>query len=270
MRFLNFNIRNVYWRYGGGSASFLPESIAIINAMIPTPNIFRQILINNFVSALIAADIWNSLDRLWVMAAVNEQSAQLDWKSPATVGRALLPINAPVFQTDRGYTGNGTTSTISTLYTPSVDGVTYTQDDASFWVWSRTAGAVSIADAGNVTGFRNLIQLQNSGSTIVSRVNTSVGAAVQTGAGITGIGLFGATRRSIADQRNWQNGVQVGATGITVSEGIPAAVQWIGGSNPSSFSGRQFSIGAFGNSLSGKELAFYNAALAYMQGVGAA
>lgn len=243
--------------------SFNAASIAIFNAFTTPPTAARKVLINNLVVALMSAGVWSLLDLLYLTAAADSQAATINWVSPSTF--PLQAVNAPTFTADKGFTGDGTSSRMNTAFTPSTQGVRFTQDSASIWAWSRTS--TTGVHAGNASS-NPLAEVQFTGTTTYTyRINDGTNDAAT---GTTIIGFNGSQRQSATDKRAWHNGAQVGTTAATASTGRPTQAQWICGGATTGFSVAQISCAAWGASLAGTEASFYSAILAYMQGVGAA
>lgn len=242
-----------------------PAAIAIFNSFTTPATTARKNLINQTVVALINAGIWADLDVLYMLAAADSQAARINWKAPGTFTCSLVG-GGPTFQADRGFTGNGSTQALDTGYTPSTQGVKYTQNDASAWAWDLTAAEEDGAsDVGNATAPRLKLAPRGTGSTSLFRINDNTD---QSNPSSSALGFWGAQRRGATDKRTWMNGAQVGTTANTASTGLPAQSQWICGANSSLFSVHQMSAAAWGSSLNGLEAAFYTAVSAYMTGVG--
>src|SRR5215204_6883067 len=101
----------------------------------------RKTLINTMIAGLKTDGVWALLDRLWVLAAENSQSALIDLKGldtgvPSVGSGAVMPV----FVADRGYTFNAQNH-IDTTWVPSTDGVNFTQDSACMFIYDRTSGA---------------------------------------------------------------------------------------------------------------------------------
>jgi hypothetical protein len=105
----------------------------------------RQTIVDALIVGLKSDGVWSKLDRLWLFAAENTQSALID-----LVGLvSATPVSSPTFTPDQGYAGDGTTSYIDTLFIPSTHGVTYTLNSAHFSVWDTespipSAGVASL------------------------------------------------------------------------------------------------------------------------------
>jgi hypothetical protein len=94
---------------------------AIIGAMTVRPSWERSRLIDHTVSDLKAADAWDRLDVLYLMAAHDAQAGRINWKAPATF--QLTPIASPVFTPNVGYSSAGAGSCLSTGYSMANDAI---------------------------------------------------------------------------------------------------------------------------------------------------
>lgn len=247
------------------SNPYSAEAKEIFAAMTTQPTSARKSLIDAAVKSLKSAGVWSQLDCLYMLAAADSQSARLNWINPGTY--TALAVNSPTFAADKGYTGDGSTSRLRTQYTPSVNGVNLTQNNASAWVWVLTNVVASTDDIGSHTAPRLLVESNNASSLLVGDVNSSAAMSASIS---TAIGLSGIQRRASSDRRLWKNGTQQGTTDTTASTAVANQEQWICGGNSTSFSTRQIACAAWGASLSGLESSLYNALLPYMQGIGAA
>lgn len=113
------------------------EALALIDAMSAQPSETRQALIDSTIAALKTADLWDDLDVLYILAAHDAQAARLNWKAPGSY--AATVIGSPTFTADQGYTGDASTGALDTGWTPSTNGVTFTQDAAHVSAWTRTS-----------------------------------------------------------------------------------------------------------------------------------
>jgi hypothetical protein len=124
---------------GGIDAAALAWRAAVIagGGTVSAP---RLLLVGALAVSLKSAGVWTSLDRLWLLAAENTQSALIDIKAVAP----STAVAAPGFTVDRGYQGNGTTAYIDSGFNwqvPSIGANHYVQDSAGFGVWCETLGS---------------------------------------------------------------------------------------------------------------------------------
>jgi hypothetical protein len=233
--------------------------------MSPAPDNARKIVINDLIVSLIADGIWAKLDVLWVLAAHDAQAARLNWKTPASF--ALTAVNSPTFTTDRGYAGNGTTSYLDTGWDPATNGSNYTQNNASFGLWSRTSGQSAVNLMGTGTANVCTIVSRNTSDQSSHRINTAglgVGAA-----SLDGSGFWHAERTASSASAIYKNGA-LEVAGAQTSAALSSSDFNLGRVNTTQFATTQFAAAFMGASFSsGERSAFYTALQTYMTAVGA-
>jgi hypothetical protein len=248
----------------GPAISYDPATTAWVNAVVAaggSVSAGRQAIVNALIVGLKADGLWTKFDRLWVLAAENTFSALIDLVGLVTAS----PVSSPTFTTDRGYTGDGSTSYIDTGFNPlSATSPIYTQDNAHFSHWNltnSTSDQVYSGASNTIAAFEYF-----SGSAFF-RVNDGSG-------GITVADPRGhliATRGSSASRTVYQNGSSIDTTSAS-SVALPGAdyfVLWSGNStgNKSASQSASFSLG--GDLSGGSDAAnFYNRLRTYMTAVG--
>lgn len=127
---------------GGGSSapSYDAAAVAYFAAMAVEPDATRKGLINTLIVDLKADGVWALLDWFCLLAAHDEQAGRLNAWNPA---KALTAVNSPAFTTDRGFTGNATSSYLRTAELPNAAPNLYALNSASFGVWCNLQGATS-------------------------------------------------------------------------------------------------------------------------------
>lgn len=251
---------------GARATTYDADAATLFAAMTTPPTTARKAQINTLILALKAAGVWTLLDVFYVLAAADSQAARLNWKNPAAF--TALAVNSPTFAADRGYTGDGSSSRLRTQFTPSVNGVNYTQNDASAWLWNLTESQDNTGhELGNTTTPRTFTRIRNTSNQAVMAANS--GSTSTTVANSVSLGFFGTQRVSGTTVNVFKNGASLG-TSAPGAAAITATEQWICGANSTGFSARQIALAAWGASLTSKEAAFYSALLTYMQAVGAA
>lgn len=259
---------------GGGAAApaLDADAATLIAAMTTEPDATRQGLIDDLIVGLKTDGVWAELDELWVTAAHAEQAALLGWKR----AHDLTAVNAPTFTTDRGFTGNGTTSYLNTNFVPSTDGVQYTQNDASMGVYSRTNSQLGRNDMGGRTSSnsgRAYFQVRTTGDLFNVDFNNAAFANRPSVANTNSSGFFAGRRTGASATQALKNGAVV-ATGTDSSSSLTNVALLIGGYNdagtPGSFSTRQYAAAFVGAAMSeAQQLALYNRLQTYMTAVGA-
>lgn len=258
----------------GAAVSYDPAAEALFARMSPEPDAARKGVINALIVALKADDVWDDLDVLYVLAAATAADAVLDWKDfgGAAAFNATL-VGAPTFAADRGYTNISTTDYVASAFTPSTNGVAYTQNSAHMAVWSRTSGQAASggADTGGAATYGTNgvgIALRRSATgTTDFRINDSTTSS--TAALGDGSGLFVANRPDASNKQMYRNGAQVGTDFAVASTGL-----WSTGplrANGLNATAREMAAWSVGASLNGtKQAAYYTALNTYMVAVGAA
>lgn len=254
----------------GGYVFTNSEAETYVTAMTEEPDDTRKELIDTYIGALKTAGIFADLDLLYLLAAHDVQAARLNVISPATFTLANVGAG-PGFTQDRGFTGNGSSTALNTQFTPSTDGTNFLQDDSSIWFWSLTSAQGDAADVGNLDAPSALITARDTtgAGNSITRICDGTDLTI-TISGSPGTGFFGITRSLSFRRFLWHDGALI-TFNSEDSTGLPADEQWICGGNGGTpeFSERIISVAAWGASLDTLEEAFYDATLAYLQGVGA-
>lgn len=223
--------------------------------------------INDCVSALINAGVWQRLDALQVYAAHDQQAALLDWVrlSNATA------VNSPTFAVNSNVAGNGTTSYVDTQLTPSTGGLKSSQDDASIGFYVGNA-ATGLARNGAVNNTGVVYTYIDRTASVGVALNRDGSSTTNTSGGNT-IGVKGGSR-SGSSVTAFSNGV-AGTPGTVASNGLLNNPIWVGGLNNNGTISNAHSapIRAFfyGQSMTAAQmLALHNALTAYSQALGLA
>ncbi len=136
-----------------GSPSFfsnhlLPQTeawVAQLPASTPTPTgppsgEFVGYL-NALIASLIIADLWYTLDRMWIHATEQQGHATISIVNPnglnASWPAAIVEVNSPTWAKNVGYTGDGSTTYINTNFNAST-GINYLNNDRSASCYSLT------------------------------------------------------------------------------------------------------------------------------------
>lgn len=159
------------------SPRYLAQAKALFARMTVPPSNARKSLINQTISALLSAGVWQKLDALYVMAAHDAQAARLNWIADQY---NLTAVNSPTFTTDSGYTGNGTNAYLSTGMVASTLNASGKMKQNSLTMGAYVLSEIDVLQA--VVGSTNL---GASALFLVPRYLTNVmrGAAYSSGAG---------------------------------------------------------------------------------------
>lgn len=262
--------------YMGACGAFVESWSAAVVAAGGTVSAGRKTLLNALVQGLIADGIWQKLDRLWILAAENSQSALIDL---VALDQATA-VNSPTFTADRGYAGDGVTSYVDTTFNPLTQGVTYQKDSAHIGVWDLTdrAGSTVVATGiqDSLTTFSSELfpytAIAPGGLTM--RINCGSGN-IDTVANNSSLGFLIAQRNDSSTQQGFYNGTSLGTLGPHTSDGPPSRVFYIGGTNYDNTlalgTTDQIGIASYGGELTTAQASsFYSRLLTYMQAIGAA
>lgn len=248
---------------------------AWFNRMPSTPSRLRRQLVNDYVVAGKDHGWFAKLDVLALIAMALDDPGYTT-ANDAFASRQnlkadqhnLTPFSSPVFMADRGYATDGAASFLNLNFDPSVGGKNYTQNNAAFGFWSRTAAQQAGIDMGPPVGIAALGRARSTTDNVQIRVND--GTSSPAGGNADGVGLFSFVRPSSSLKRAYKNGAQVGAD-IAVTTTALAAGFALGQAGGSNFSARQFAMTYVGGSLSASEIsALYADTNTYLQAVGAA
>ena len=179
--------------------SFDSDAQTIFDAFTTPPSAQRKIDINTCVVSLKSNSLWTKLDGLWMFAAADEQASLINWKNPGTFNATQVePTTAITFNADQGYTGNGSDNYIKTNLTLNTGGLNFTEDSASYGVWSRsTAQAATSLMAANTAGgaWSALIVPRNGSDQALARNNQAAAGGEATASSVTdGSGLLSFSR----------------------------------------------------------------------------
>lgn len=253
--------------------SYSAEAQAIFAAFSTDPGDTRKQLIDDTIAALKTAGIWDSLDYLHVYAAHEAQAAVINWKNPGTFN--ATPVSSPTFTTDRGYTGNGSSSYLNTGYNPST-AANLALNSALFGIWHLTnAASNSKVSGARASSSSNILQMFARSATDSYRFSVNQNSTDASGSVTTSVGLT-ALRRSASNAISvWKNGVSA-TTGTTASSARPNLNIFVGALNDNgsatAFDDRQIAASFAGAALDNTKMAalYTDCLLPYMQAVGAA
>lgn len=259
-----FDARGYYYHYRAGasvaalgSGGFSPFSVAIFEAFTTPPTNARKTAIDDCVKALVAGGVWDKLDVLYMLAAADSQAALVNWVNPGTYDGTL--VNSPTFTADEGFTGNGSSTLITTGFNPtSAPSPKFIQDSASLFARSLALGGDDFY-AGYTTG--STLSLWPS---LIIRMNAASGFS----ASVATAGLHQGVRENATDVKAYRNGAANGTSTEASVAVVNSNTSVLGGNGQ--FSGAQLASYGIGASMSAAEAAALAAAeLAYMQAVGA-
>jgi hypothetical protein len=230
--------------------------------MTVRPTRTRRTLLTSLISSLMTAGVWTKLDGFYVFAAHDVQAAKLNWVGCA---QDVTAVNAPTFQIDRGFTGNGTSAYLDTNTAASLL-ERYKANDATMGVYSRTntAGSNIIEISAGTKAYLNPAVA----GAVAVRANSSAGSIINPSNGGVNTGLFAWSRDSTTAYV-YRAGALLGSAAVAAGA-VDAVNVTFSQYNSTNYSIRQLAAGFFGQGLSDTEHAALHAALlTYLTDVGA-
>jgi hypothetical protein len=239
------------------------------------PSAAQIVYLNNFCKCLKENDIYSYLDIMYIFAIDGDSDmATINFITPASY--QITKVNTPTFTTNQGFDFNGTTQNLNTGFSPLNNGIHFTQNDASAFVFINdnvsVNGTVAFGASDNSDGSTNgiLINGRNASGQSNTRINDNVSLNYSSS---SSIGLWQTKRLGTSGTRKYfyLNGSEV-ANSATVSTTTPTSSIYIGASNGNGaatlYNSREVSFFAAGNSMDGKELKFYNCWNTYKTAIG--
>lgn len=225
----------------------------------------RKEHINTCITRLKSNNLWSGIDVLQLYAVETTQGALINVRQPGTYNGSL--VDAPTFTADRGYTTDGSNDAINTGF---INQGNYTQDSASWSLWSLTSGQLATGSgsgsSGNPFGFLN----PRNASDVIRYCINNIAIVSSSSANTDGTGFYSVVRTASNLTTVYKNGVSFG-TDATASSGEPDTNNYHVGYNiaAASFTARQFACAVLGaGRTAAQELALYNILRAYMTAVG--
>jgi hypothetical protein len=207
----------------------------------PTPTRARQY--NTVFVGLRSAGLLAKLDALYLMAAADSQAARQNLIQNAY---NLTAVNAPTFTADQGYTGDGSSSYLTTGFTPSTAGGKYALNSAhlgAYLLTNVTGDKISIGNANNP--YSNL-RPRFTSDTFNLALNSAGGFTSANGVAPTSVGLTIGSRLSSATGNIFKGGTDFG--GALFSTGITSSVMQLLGVT-GTFSDAKIAVGSIGGGL---------------------
>lgn len=205
-----------------------PATTAWVNQVVTnggTVSGGRQTIVNTFIVCLKTNSLFTTLDRYWLFAGENTQSALTDM-----VNLVSATNSGATFTANQGYAGDGSSTFVNTNYNPSTNGVNYTQNSAVFGgqdQTNRTTGG-NLVVFGAANGAFNIVSdlVPFSGSSNTSAFTNSAGA--DSIAATTARGSFIASRTGASAGEIYLNGSGITPIAST-SSGLPPTAFFVGG-----------------------------------------
>jgi hypothetical protein len=222
----------------------------------------RRDLIHALVAGLKSDGVWTKLDRLWILAAENQQTALVDLKARVTATIA----GAVTFSANNGYTATSPNfNGINTGFNASTAGGNYTQNSAHLAAWCNTNAQSNetIASYGSIgAGAGENIYPRYTDDNAYTRVNDNPDSSGLTNT--NALGDYLGNRDSSTTRQSYKNGASLGSLG-TVNSQAPVNDTFRFATSGT----QQCSAFHCGGSLTGTEVTnLYNRIRTYMTAVG--
>lgn len=185
-----------------------PETQDLLAAFQTAPGRRRAFLIDDLISALQAAGVWERLSALYLTAAHDEQAARVNLKTPGL--HDLTPAGGPAFITHEGYDGDGVDAWLDTGLSASALAGGGPGVAAGVWLTGNPLPGSSQFLLGPVEGEETLsLAVSPSTGNFSARVGTSNLAVL--GAATAATGHFCVSRTDAIHVSGYHNGVLIGA-----------------------------------------------------------
>lgn len=225
-------------------------------------------LVTSAVKAFKRDSLWNLIEALWVPAAQDAASGDVNWKTPGT--HNLTRVNSPSHLAYAGLLSDGSTSYANTGINLG-DGGSHlaTQNSTTLFVATATDSTTGICFGTTIS--RILARNTNLNASV--RVHSSAGAGTNNGEVPTSAGsLVSASRRDASNVYTYHNGTLSSFVGASVSatpDNVPLYLCAIRGvTNPGSFAGQRVSAaGIFAGMTDAQSCAVHAIAWTYLHGV---
>jgi len=213
-----------------------PNAQNIINGMTPEPSETIKDAINAAVVSLVDAGYFDRFDRFGIMQdAAVQQNGLLDWIDTT---KAITLNGAATWVQADGFVGSSTAGAFGdTGFIPSVDGVNYTLNSASFAVYVTQFGTkgtndfIGGASSGAVTPVTD-IYTDSTYTQVKARMNTDSPFTAATSYTIPANGLMVIQREAAGLVKIYADGVNITTTGTNnASTGLPTNSIYLGAGN---------------------------------------
>lgn len=258
-------LRHIYYYSQGGGESYDTDYQAILDRGTTLgyalPSSGQRSLGNALVVALKAAGVWTSLDVFYVFATDGDSDfATINWKSPSTF--QITKAGGLTFTADEGFTGNGSTGYLDSVWDAATNGSNYTQNEAGIFVYCNNNVArngESIFGAMETAGTQTLFNPRNASDQASWSINQT---AANVPASADSTGLWHLKRTASNAIALFRNGSSFSTT-TTASSALSNEDFCILAARESGtvnrFSTKQASCFGIGASLHGKEAALNTA-----------
>lgn len=154
--------------------TFSAEAQQFFDRLVTPPSDTRKTQYATLIDALVTAGIWAKLDVFYVFAAADRATALTNLKQSNYGG---TEVNTVTFAADTGYTGNGSSTGITSGYNPAVvnGAENFKQDDASVFYWSNKNAADQSTHIGYQSQSGIALYLDDFGNLVIGTLNQNTG-----------------------------------------------------------------------------------------------
>jgi hypothetical protein len=256
---------NSFEKFLFSTYNFQTQTLTWLAHLAVRPPFSYALAMDTLISTLVSDGIFAQLDAFWIFAAPTRQAATVNIVNPSTF--SITENNSPSWTASVGYTGNTSSlSYLNTNYSPSINGVNFTQNNNCFGFELSTtiAGntqAPFLVVSGDATGNANEFQINTISSvySVVDNWNAISGSS--THAYTTTKGFLSSVRTASTTLSLYLNGTSIASLSQTTT-GVPSGnflfLGLTGGTNPLNFSAQTMTC-AFIGSGSINQSNFYNA-----------
>lgn len=247
--------------HGHAAGGYSAQTQQFFDRLITLPSAWRQALYSNLIDALVAGGVWSNLDVLMVMAAEASGTAVTNLVSSSFTPTLVTTAGIPVFTVDRGYTGAGVNSCISSNYNAATAGGFYAQNSAMICCWNLTSAAHANPLWRTIANLNIECWPRYTGDLFLSMLNSSATENSITNSDASGLCL---TNRTASNAYTAERNNAILATYSTASV-APENGNLFFVMGP--FQGAAYAIGA--SLTTGQKTTLYNALQTYLHAVGA-
>ena len=214
-QYLMYNGKYLQWNNQYVVANLFNNNYqAVYDAYDTKPDAADAIVDNTMVAGLVSDGVWAKLDGFWVFANhITGADSLRDWKTPANTATAY---NSPAFGQWQGWTGNASNAYIDLNWIPSVNGVNYQPNSASFGFYSRADWNAGYYH-GIISDTKQTYIIPRSSGNTSSKIN---GNSSKEGAVADSLGMYITTCVDATDLYLYKNKVVVGS-GFRDAKGSP-------------------------------------------------
>ena len=250
-------------RQGGGPV-YDPDAEALFARFTTPPTDERKGVINTLIVALKAAGTWAVRDWYHFIGA-DAQATQRNWKADQY---NIMPVNAPAFQADRYYQGDGSSSYLNIGAVRNAL-ANLKQDSANLTAWvPADAPGANTAIIGTSANNRGFVYPKDTSGRVRGRINGAgsvIVAGITTAAGGTAV-----DRGDAANVVARRNGIDIATQADASATMLADTIWYMRDGSLGIYSTHLWAGGAGGGHLTAQQqLDEHNAVAAYLTTIGA-